>query len=81
MTELVILQSPELLLGFGAALFFCLFDKIYRASGYLFPALSLVIFLVTAGYSLLLGASLNELCLVTLIFLGLNLSVYGRRTS
>ena len=81
MADLIIFNSPELLLGFGAALFFCLFDRIYKASGYLFPALSLVIFLITASASLLEGASMEELCLPVFIFLGINLSMYERRAS
>ena len=40
--ESVILRSPLALLAYGAALFFCLYDRVYKATGWWFTVLSAV---------------------------------------
>ena len=75
MAESVILQLPMALLLYGAALFFCLFERRYRATGGLF--------LVGCGaggggaraYALIGGAGLWETAAALLPFLLLNLGV------
>lgn len=74
----VILGSPVLLILYGLALLLCIFDLIRRASGYLFPILSALIFVGATVYAFLLGAGYEELGLVTLIFLALNIGDFVR---
>lgn len=76
--ESVILGSPVLLILYGLALLLCIFDLIRRASGYLFPILSALIFVGATVYAFLLGAGYEELGLVTLIFLALNIGDFVR---
>lgn len=73
MGESVILNSPILLLIFGAALGLHLFDRHYRASRGLMTLVSG--FAAAAGclYAFLLGAGTGEVITVLLVFLWLNL--------
>lgn len=71
--ESVILQSPTLLLLYGIGLFFCLFDRIYQASGWWFSLISAAVVLTASALSLTSGASTQETVTVLLIFLLLNL--------
>lgn len=71
--ESVIFSSPLLLILYGVAIFFCIFDLIKRASGYIFPVISAIIFVGTTVYAFLLGAGYVEVGVVVLIFLALNL--------
>ena len=74
--ESIILNSPLLLLLYGAAILMCIFDFIKRNLGYIFPMLSAVIFVGATIYALLLGAGYVEISNVILIFLALNLSLF-----
>lgn len=73
MIESVILTSPVLILGYGVALFLCIFDLITHSSGYVMPVFSIFLCVAMILFSLYLGASLMEICIVVLIFLLLNL--------
>lgn len=73
--ESVILRSPLALLAYGTALFFCLYDRVYKATGWLFTVLSAVLAIAASAYSLILGASLWETATVLLVFLLLNMGV------
>ena len=73
--ESVILRSPLALLAYGAALFFCLYDRVYKAPGWWFTVLSAVLAIAASAYSLILGASLWETATVLLVFLLLNMGV------
>lgn len=73
--ESVILRSPLALLLYGAALFLCLYDRVYKATGWWFSALSAVLAIAASAYSLILGASLWETATVLLVFLLLNMGV------
>lgn len=79
MAESVIFNSPLLLAGYGAALFLCVFDLFKRSSGILFPLFSAILSLATSGAALLSGASLTETGTALLVFLILNLTVYGNK--
>lgn len=72
----VIFSSTPLLVLYGAAILLCIFDLIKRASGYVFPVISAVIFTGTTIYALILGAGYEELGIVVLVFLLLNLGAY-----
>ena len=76
--ESVIFGSPLLVFLYGIAALICIFDLFKRASGYVFPLLSAVLFVGTTIYAMLLGANYEELGIVVLIFLALNLTVYSR---
>lgn len=75
----VIFSSEILILLYGAAILLCVFDLVKKASGYVFPVLSAVVFSGATVYAVLLGAGYEELCLVTLMFLMLNLGTYAKR--
>lgn len=75
MAELVILQSPAVLLLCTAALFFCLFDKKTRASRGWLTLLSGLLAVLAAGLDLLQGASLRETAALLTVFLLLNWEV------
>lgn len=73
MAESIILNSPVLLLLFGAALFLCLFDKQRRATRGWFSVISAILAVGSAVYALILGAGTGEVLTVLLLFLCLNL--------
>lgn len=75
MAELVILQSPAVLLLCAAALFFCLFDKAMRASRGWLSLLGGLFAVLAAGLDLILGADLREAAALLTVFLLLNLEV------
>lgn len=75
MAESVILQLPMALLLYGAALFFCLFERRYRATRGVFLLLSAALALGASAYALLWGAGLWETAAVLLVFLLLNMGV------
>ena len=60
MAESVILQLPMALLLYGAALFFCLFERRYRATRGVFLLLSAARALGASAYALVGGAGLWE---------------------
>ena len=75
MAELVILQTPAVLLLCGAALFLCLFDKLHRASRGWLSLLSAALAILAVGLDLLEGAELREAAAILTGFLLLNLGV------
>ena len=75
MAELVILQTPAVLLLCGAALFLCLFDKASRASRGWLSLLSALLAMLAAGLDLLAGADLREAAALLTVFLLLNMGV------
>lgn len=75
MDESVILKLPLALLLYGAALFFCLFERSYKATKGRFLLLSTLLAVIATAYSLIMGAGLWECAGVTLIFLLLNMGV------
>ncbi len=75
MAESVILQLPMVLLLYGAALFFCLFERRYRATRGVFLLLSAALALGASAYALIGGAGLWETAAALLPFLLLNLGV------
>ena len=75
MAESVILQLPMALLLYGAALFFCLFERRYRATRGVFLLLSAALALGASADALIGGAGLWETAAALLPFLLLNLGV------
>lgn len=75
MAESVILQLPLALLLYGSALFFCLFERRYRATRGVFFLLSAALALGASAYALIMGAGLWETAAVLLAFLLLNMGV------
>lgn len=71
--ESVILSSPVLLMIFGAALGFNLFDRHYRASCGRMTIFSAFVAAAGCVYAFLLGAGTGEVITVLLLFLCLNL--------
>ncbi len=69
----VILSTPILWIGYGTALFLCLYEILKKATYNLFSLLSIVLTLASTVYALILGASLYEVGVVILIFLVINL--------
>lgn len=75
MAESVILQLPLALVLYGAALFFCLFERRYRATRGVFFLLSAALALGASAYALIWGAALWETAAALLVFLLLNMEV------
>lgn len=75
MAESVILQLPLALLLYGAALFFCLFERRYRATRGVFFLLSAALALGASAYALIMGAGLWEAAAALLAFLLLDMGV------
>lgn len=75
MAESVILQLPLAPPLYGAALFFCLFERRYRATRGVFFLLSAALALGASAYALIMGAGLWETAAVLLAFLLLNMGV------
>lgn len=75
MAESVILQLPLALLLYGTALFFCLFERRYRAAHGVFFLLSAALALGASAYALIMGAGLWETAAAVLAFLLLNMGV------
>lgn len=75
--ESVILQTPLLIVGFGIAIALCVFG-IVRRSGYAVHIVSAAVFAVTFTIALLMGAGMQEVLIVTLVFLLLNMTGYVR---
>lgn len=71
----MILQLPLALLLYGTALFFCLFERRYRASRGVFFLLSAALALGASAYALIMGAGLWETAAVLLAFLLLDMGV------
>lgn len=72
MSEIIILNSPLLLLLYGLALALNLFDLV-KKTGMVLPVLSACLVVGTSAYALLLGAGLYEVATVIIAFLLLNL--------
>lgn len=75
MAESVILQLPLAPPLYGAALFFCLFERRYRATRGVFFLLSAALALGASAYALIMGAGLWETAAVLLAFLLMNMGV------
>lgn len=71
----VIITLPLGLILYGTALFFCLFERIYRSTGGMLFLLSTAIAVAATAYCLLMGASCWECCTVLTVFLLLNVGV------
>ena len=75
--ESMILSTPLLLVGFGLALALCAF-AFFKRTGYVIPIISAVIFTATFTYALLLGATMREVLIVTLVFLAVNMTAFAK---
>ena len=73
--ESVILQLPVAMLLYGGAVFFCLFDRSYRATKGIFTLISTAVAVFATAYSMLMGASFWEAATVLMGFLLLNMGV------
>lgn len=71
--ESVILSTPLLWIGYGIALFLCLFEISKKSTGHVFSVISLLLVLGNTVYALILSASYYEAGIVILIFLAINL--------
>ena len=75
MAEWVIFSLPVALVLYGAALFFCLFDRVYQASKGIFTVLSAALAIFATAFLLLNGASLWEGAMLLMVFLLVNMGV------
>lgn len=76
--ESVILNSPYLIVAYGIALFFCIFEIARRSSEYVFLLLSAIICIGTSIAAFLMGAGYTEIGIVMLVFLAFNLISFIR---
>ena len=77
MDNLVILNSPLLLILYGVALAMVIFELITKTTGYVLPLIAFAIVIGATIYALLIGAGLFEVAIVILVFLLLNM--FGAR--
>ena len=77
MAEWVIFRLPTALVLYGAALFFCLFDRFYKATKGVFTYISAALSILATAWLLLNGGSLWESSALLMIFLLLNMGVKG----
>lgn len=75
MAESVIFSLSVPLVLYGIALFFCLFEKIYRATKGRLIYISAAVAVLATAYSILMGATLWEAAAVLTVFLLLNMGV------
>lgn len=75
MGESVILSLPLAVVLYGAALFFCLFDRVYRATKGVFTLISAAVAILATAYCILMGAALWEGAAALTVFLLLNMGV------
>lgn len=75
MAESVIFQLPLAVVLYGAALFFCLFERKYHGTRGVFFLLSAGLALGASAYALVLGAGLWETAAALMVFLLLNMEV------
>ena len=68
--ESVIITTPILLIGYGAALILGVIE-IFK------PALSAAFFIASTVYAVLLGATYEEIMIVILLFLFVNIITFG----
>ena len=73
MSESVILVSPLLIALYGVALALTLIEKRLR-TGAVLPWAAAILVMVTAGLSLVMGASLKETAAVIVLFIIVNLT-------
>ena len=73
MSESVILVSPLLIALYGLALVLTLIEKRLR-TGSVLPWAAAILVMVTAGLSLVMGASLRETAAVIVLFIIVNLT-------
>ena len=67
--ESVIITTPILLIGYGAALILGVIE--------IFIALSAIFFIASTVYAVLLGAKYEEIMIVILLFLFVNIITFG----
>ena len=72
----VILQTPLLLIGFGKALALSVLGIVKRA-GYVLHIAAAAVFVAMFALSLLWGAGMQEVLIVTLVFLALSMTGYA----
>lgn len=75
MEKWMILELPAALLLYGIGLFFCLFEKKYKATKGVFHWISALFAVAGVACSLLYGASLRECAAELMVFLLLNMEV------
>lgn len=77
MGNLIIINSPLILVLYGIALALVLFELFTKLTGYVLPIIAFMIVIGTTIYSLLIGAQLFEVAIYVMIFLLINL--FGAR--
>ncbi len=75
--ESVILATPILLLGYGLALSLDLLTLRLKRAGFLIPMLATLLAVVSTAGAALHGAGYGEMAAALLVFLCLNITVYG----
>lgn len=79
MGDSIIFNSPFMLGGFIVAALLCLFDIIKKPDSYIVTLLSVLIAVGMTIYSLINGASIQDVLIVLLVFAALNLTAFRKR--
>ncbi|MBE7088480.1 MAG: DUF2254 domain-containing protein [Clostridiales bacterium] len=72
--EGVLFNSPIILGGFALALTILIFELRTNSTGYFLPVLSVLLSIAVIIYAILLGATLQEIVIVLLLFVIINLA-------
>lgn len=75
--ENIILTTPILIILYGIELFLGIIS-LNRPTGMILSSISIVLCILTSGYAFLKGASIYEVCIVLLIFLIVNLTIFTK---
>lgn len=78
MENWVVLNSPYLICLFAVALILNVYSLVKKLNGYVLKIVSVALFLFGAVQAFLWGAKLQEMLVVTLVFLCVNLLSFGK---
>ncbi len=76
--EGIIFQSPYILGGFVLALVLLIFELKTESTGFILPVISLAISIAVTVYSILCGATLQEITIILMVFVIINITTFKR---
>ncbi len=74
--EGILFQSPFILGGFVLAIVLLLFELRTQSTGYILPALSVLLTVADIVYGILRGVTLQEVAVILMVFIVINLTAY-----
>ncbi len=74
--EGVLFQSPFILGGFVLAIVLMVFELRTKSTGYVLPAISVMLTVADIVYGVLRGVTLQEIAIVLMVFIIINLTAF-----